>query len=95
MNRFLRQGGFRTRRFLLYLALRPWHWAKALRLASSSRRAAENLCAWLRESALRTTIIPSALAQTDPDGHRNPADLSSPAREDSDHHAGGRLPRSR
>jgi adenosylhomocysteine nucleosidase len=64
MNRFLRQGRFETTRFLRHIGLRPWHWPRALRLARGSRRAAENLSAWLRESALQNTIVPSALAQS-------------------------------
>jgi adenosylhomocysteine nucleosidase len=62
MTRFLRQGRFQTGRFLLYLGLHPWHWPAAVRLARSSRRAAENLSAWLRQSTLENTIVPSALA---------------------------------
>lgn len=64
MNRFVRQGRFQIGRFLAYVGVRPWHWPAIWRLAHSSHRAAENLCAWLRESALENTIVPSALGRT-------------------------------
>jgi adenosylhomocysteine nucleosidase len=57
MNRFIRQGQFRTRSFVLYIAPRPWLWFRVIRLARNTRRASENLCAWLRESALTNTIV--------------------------------------
>jgi adenosylhomocysteine nucleosidase len=66
---FISRGRLETARFLLHFALRPWHWLKVFRLARNARRASENLCAWLRESAMRNTIVPSALAHPNPDGH--------------------------
>jgi adenosylhomocysteine nucleosidase len=37
-------GGFRTARFAVYLAVRPWLWMTAIRLASNSARASRELC---------------------------------------------------
>ncbi len=58
MNRFIRQGQFLTKSFVLSIAPRPWLWLRVLRLARNTRLASENLCAWLRESALTNTIVP-------------------------------------
>jgi adenosylhomocysteine nucleosidase len=45
MDRFIdRDGGFRSGRFALHAALRPWLWARVIRLARNSDRAAEALC---------------------------------------------------
>lgn len=60
MNRFIRNGYFQTRNFVLHVAFRPWLWLRVLRLARNTRLASENLCAWLRESALTNTIVPGA-----------------------------------
>lgn len=54
---FVRNGEFQEKRFALYVALRPWLWLRVLRLARNTRVASENLCAWLRESALTNTIV--------------------------------------
>jgi hypothetical protein len=43
-------GQFRTARFAGFIAIRPWTWPAALRLARNSRRAALALSAWLREN---------------------------------------------
>ena len=58
MNHFIRNGQFRTRKFVLHVAFRPWLWLRVIRLACNTRLASENLCAWLRESALTNTIVP-------------------------------------
>jgi adenosylhomocysteine nucleosidase len=42
-------GSFRTRQFALFVALRPWLWATALRLARNSARASHALCNWLEQ----------------------------------------------
>ncbi len=57
MSQFVRDGKFQEKRFVLYVALRPWLWVRVFRLARNSRIASENLCAWLRESALTNTIV--------------------------------------
>ena len=54
---FVRNGEFQEKRFARYVALRPWLWLRVLRLARNTRVASENLCAWLRESALTNTIV--------------------------------------
>jgi adenosylhomocysteine nucleosidase len=58
MSRFIRAGQFDTTRFALHLAIRPWLWLRVFRLARNTKIASENLCAWLRESALTNTIVP-------------------------------------
>lgn len=58
LNRFVRHGQFATIPFVLYVAVRPWLWLKMIQLARNTRLASENLCAWLRESALTHTIVP-------------------------------------
>ena len=63
MARFIRNGQFQSARFALHVAVRPWLWLKVLRLARNTRIASENLCAWLRESALTNTIVPGTLGQ--------------------------------
>jgi|SRR5579884_2590884 nucleoside phosphorylase len=66
MNRFLRGGRIRTVSVITYAALRPWLWLKLLRLARNTRIASQNLCAWLRESALTNTIVPGAVSPRKP-----------------------------
>jgi adenosylhomocysteine nucleosidase len=58
MSRFIRDGKFRTKRFILHVAVRPWLWLKMIRLARNTQLASHSLCAWLRESALTNTIVP-------------------------------------
>ncbi len=58
MSRFIRDGKFQTKRFILHVALRPWLWLKMIRLARNTQIASHSLCAWLRESALTNTIVP-------------------------------------
>lgn len=60
MGRFVRDGQFRTRAFVAHVVFRPWLWLKVVRLARNTKLASENLCAWLRESALTNTIVPEA-----------------------------------
>ena len=60
MSPFIRDGKFQTPRFAGHLALRPWLWLSVYRLARNTRIASENLCAWLRESALTNTIVTSS-----------------------------------
>ena len=56
--RFIRGGEFRTAAFAVHVAVRPRLWLKVARLARNTKLASENLCAWLRESALTNTIVP-------------------------------------
>jgi adenosylhomocysteine nucleosidase len=63
MSRFIRGGQFNTTRFLLHIAIRPWLWLRVIRLARNTQIASENLCAWLRESALTNTIVPGTVAR--------------------------------
>ena len=42
-------GKFLTARFVAFLALRPWLWAKVGQLAKNSARASETLCRWLEQ----------------------------------------------
>ena len=62
LNRFVRGGRIETWRLVIYTAFRPWLWLKLLRLARNSRVASQNLCAWLRESALTNTIVPGTVS---------------------------------
>ena len=63
MAQFVRDGTFQEKRFALYVALRPWLWLRVFRLARNTRIASENLCAWLRESALTNTIVVSSTGE--------------------------------
>ena len=63
MNRFIRNGQFATKLFVLFLLPRPWLWLKMIRLARNTQLASHNLCAWLRESALTNTIIPGSISR--------------------------------
>ncbi|HEY4052178.1 MAG TPA: hypothetical protein VGL74_00450, partial [Terriglobales bacterium] len=65
MMPFFRDGQFQTVRFVLHVAFRPWLWLRVFRLARNTKLASENLCAWLRESALTNTIVPGVSASTD------------------------------
>ena len=58
MSRFMRAGKFDTTSFVLHISIRPWLWLRVFRLARNTKIASENLCAWLRESALTNTIVP-------------------------------------
>jgi len=60
MSRFIRSGHFDTSRFVLHMSIRPWLWLRVFRLARNTKLASENLCAWLRESALTNTIVPGS-----------------------------------
>lgn len=62
VNRFIRNGRFETKLFVLFLIPRPWLWLKMIRLARNTQLASHNLCAWLRESALTNTIIPGTIS---------------------------------
>ncbi len=66
ISRFISSGQFETARFLLHIAPRPWLWPRVVQLARNTRIASENLCAWLRESALTNTIVPGSIAQQKP-----------------------------
>ena len=57
MTPFVRDGKFQTKHFAFHMAIRPWLWLSVYRLARNTRIASENLCAWLRESALTNTIV--------------------------------------
>ena len=61
MARFIRDGHFGIAKFLLYIIPRPWLWLRVVRLARNARLASDNLCAWLRESALTNTIVPGTI----------------------------------
>jgi adenosylhomocysteine nucleosidase len=63
MSRFIRDGKFQTRRFILHLAVRPWLWLKMIRLARNTQLASHSLCVWLRESALTNTIVPGTISR--------------------------------
>jgi nucleoside phosphorylase len=63
MARFIRNGKFQTAGFALHVSFRPWLWLPVARLARNTRLAAENLCSWLRESALTNTIIPGMISR--------------------------------
>jgi adenosylhomocysteine nucleosidase len=48
MERFIgADGGFNSRKFVMFVAIRPWLWARVWRLRSNSRTAAEALCRFL------------------------------------------------
>ena len=50
MNRFIdAQGHFETAQFARWMVLHPAMWASVIALARNSNRAAQALCAWLRE----------------------------------------------
>jgi len=57
MSQFVRNGQFQEKRFALHVALRPWLWLPVVHVARNTKLASENLCAWLRESALTHTIV--------------------------------------
>jgi adenosylhomocysteine nucleosidase len=63
MMRFIRNGSFQTTNFALHVAIRPWLWFRVFRLARNTKIASENLCAWLRESALTNTIVSGTQAR--------------------------------
>lgn len=65
LPRFLRDGKFRTRPFIGHILLRPRLWIKVAVLARNTKLASENLCAWLRESALTNTIVPGSSSTRD------------------------------
>jgi nucleoside phosphorylase len=58
MQQFIRGGNFRMRRFVTFVAVRPWLWLPVIRLARNTGIASDNLCSWLRESVLTNTIVP-------------------------------------
>jgi hypothetical protein len=62
---FIENAQFQTARFAVHLAVRPWLWLSVARLARNTRIASQNLCAWLRESALTNTIVPGVRNATD------------------------------
>jgi adenosylhomocysteine nucleosidase len=64
MMPFFRDGQFQTLPFVLNITLRPWLWPQVFRLARNTKLASENLCAWLRESALTNTILPGVRVRT-------------------------------
>jgi nucleoside phosphorylase len=63
MSQFVCNGQFQEKRFALHVLLRPWLWLPVLRLARNTKLASENLCAWLRESALTNTIVVSSTSE--------------------------------
>jgi adenosylhomocysteine nucleosidase len=55
MQRFIGpKGRFRTARFALFAAIRPWTWAQIMRLARNSAVASNALCRWLENRELGT-----------------------------------------
>src|ERR1700730_10183707 len=45
MDRFVdREGKFRSGRFVIYAALRPWLWRRVIQLAANSAKASKTLC---------------------------------------------------
>ena len=66
MSRFIHNGQFDTTGFVLHIAVRPWLWLRVFRLARNTKLASENLCAWLRESALTNTIVPGSITEHKP-----------------------------
>ena len=63
MASFVHNGQFEIARFAVHVLLRPWLWLAVARLARNTRIASENLCAWLRESALTNTIVPGTASR--------------------------------
>src|SRR5262249_37396797 len=57
LSGFIRNGQFRATAFFVHVIFRPWRWLRVFQLARNTRLASENLCAWLRESALTNTIV--------------------------------------
>jgi adenosylhomocysteine nucleosidase len=57
MMPFFKDGQFQSVRFAIHVGLRPWLWFRVLLLARNTQVAADNLCAWLRESVLINTIV--------------------------------------
>jgi adenosylhomocysteine nucleosidase len=50
MGRFIsEQGRFRTGSFIIYSLIRPWIWPTVVNLARNSHRAADALCARLKQ----------------------------------------------
>jgi adenosylhomocysteine nucleosidase len=66
MMPFFRDGEFQTTQFILHISIRPWLWLRVFRLARNTKIASENLCAWLRESALTNTIVPGTITEHKP-----------------------------
>jgi hypothetical protein len=58
-------GKFRTGAFAAYLAVRPWLWLRAFRLARNTTIAANALCEWLRQY----DQDPEDLVDSEPDLH--------------------------
>jgi adenosylhomocysteine nucleosidase len=57
MDQFVKEdGSFSTFRFLMHVLPRPRFWLPMLRLARNSRKAAHNLCLWLGNDVLWTTM---------------------------------------
>jgi len=44
-------GNFQSGRFLAWAALRPWHWARVIKLGRNTSKAVKALCGWLGSSA--------------------------------------------
>jgi adenosylhomocysteine nucleosidase len=62
MDRFISaEGKFRTLPFATSAVLRPWLWAKIIRLAKNSSRAARSLCDYLTRSLDQNVASTSAL----------------------------------
>jgi adenosylhomocysteine nucleosidase len=72
LGRFVRNGQFQNGAFVGYIVVRPWLWLATLRLARNTKLASENLCAWLRESALTHTIVAGQQSTGGPPVPHNP-----------------------
>ena len=56
-ERFISSDGqFRSAGFALHVAVRPWLWGRAIRLARNSARASHSLCAAIKEYIGRGTF---------------------------------------
>jgi adenosylhomocysteine nucleosidase len=65
MGQFLNAAGeFRSGKFALWAALRPWQWAKVAALARNSKRATESLCNRLRND-LASGLPPKEIVTLD------------------------------
>jgi len=64
MDRFIDgDGRFHGGQFATYAAIRPWLWARVLRLAKDSSRAANSLCTYLRDNIEHAALPRNKVAQ--------------------------------
>lgn len=61
MDRFIdAQGRFKTSSFVIFIALRPWLWARVIALARNSKKAAKALAAYLSEHRYQPGTVAEA-----------------------------------